>query len=126
MRHVTHKQHFKDPWTDPDPRREDFQAWLDAPENELEIVEVPPNSTLMVFGPKGVSDEEWDRMKAAAHARGERLPGEIEAEERLAAAQAEEEKDWTSEQKAKRAAERLAASEALDAKTVDADKSSAS
>jgi hypothetical protein len=114
MSDVTHKQHKRDPWTDPDPQPEDFEAWLDDPENELVVVEVPPNSTLVVFGPKGVSDEEWEARWTAAHARGERLPEEIEAEERLAADQAEEEKDWTPEQKAKRAAERLAASEALE------------
>jgi hypothetical protein len=114
MSDVTDKQQLRDPWTDPDPRPEDFEAWLDEHADELEWIEVPPNSTLVVMVPKGVSEEEWAERKAAARARGERLPEQTVAEEELAAAQAEEEKDWTPEQKAAREAERLAASEALE------------
>jgi hypothetical protein len=111
---VTDTKHKPDIWTDPDPQPEDVEAWFADPTNEYRTVHVPRNSTLVVFGPKGVSDEEWEARRTAAHARGERLPEEIEAEARLAAAQAEEEKDWTPEQKAAREAERSAAREALE------------
>jgi hypothetical protein len=71
-------------------------------------------SGFIFFIPDGVSWQEWKRRKAAAHARGEKLPEEIAFEEELAARRAAEENDWTPEQKAAREAERLAAREALE------------
>lgn len=114
MENVTDKKQKRDPWTDPDPQPEDFEEWFADPENEWVTVEIPPHSVSVVFIPDGVSVEEWEKRKASARARGERLPEQIAAEEELAAAQAAEEKDWTPEQKAARAAERLAAREALE------------
>jgi hypothetical protein len=114
MRNVTDKKQKRDPWTDPDPRKEDFDEWFADPENEWVTIKIPPNSGLFFLIPEGVSGEEWKRRKAAAHARGERLPEEIAEEEELAARRAAEEKDWTPEQKAARAAELLAAREALE------------
>ena len=114
MENVTDKQQKRDPWTDPDPQPEDFEEWFADPESEWVSVKVPPNSGLMIFIPDGVSYEEWEKRQAAAQARGEKLPEEVAAEEKLAAAQAVEEKDWTPEQKAAREAERLAAREALE------------
>jgi hypothetical protein len=114
MRNVTDKQQKVDIWTDPDPQPEDVEAWFADPENEWTSVDVPPNSGLIFFIPDGVSIKEWKRRKAAAHARGEKLPEEIAEEEELAARRAAEEKDWTPEQKAAREAERLAAREALE------------
>ncbi|MBS1879633.1 MAG: hypothetical protein JST31_08985 [Actinobacteria bacterium] len=114
MTDVTDKQQKRDPWTDPDPQPEDFEEWLADPENELITVKIPPNSGFIFPIPEGVTAEEWKRRKAAAHARGERLPEEIAEEEELAARRAAEEKDWTPEQKAAREAERLAAREALE------------
>ena len=114
MRDVTDKQQKFDPWTDPDLQPEDVEAWFADPKNEWVSVRIPPNSGLWIEIPDGVSDEDWEKRRAAAHARGEKLPEEITAEEELAAAQAAEEKDWTPEQKAAREAERLAAREALE------------
>jgi hypothetical protein len=114
MRNVTDKKQKRDPWTDPDPQPEEFEEWFADPENEWYSVPIPPNSMLWVEIPDGVSVEEWQERKAAARARGEKLPEQIAAEEELAVAQAAEEKDWTPEQKAARAAERLAAREALE------------
>lgn len=114
MENVTDKKQKRDPWTDPDPQPEDFEEWLADPENELVSVSIPPNSGFIFPIPNGVSAEEWKRRKAAAHARGEKLPEEIAEEEELAARRAAEEKDWTPEQKAARKAELLAAREALE------------
>lgn len=114
MNSVTDKKQKRDPWTDPDPQPEDFEEWFADHGNEWVTVEIPPNSTLWIEIPDGVSVGEWDERKATAHARGERLPEEIAAEEDLAARRAAEEKDWTPERKAAREAERLAAREALE------------
>lgn len=114
MGNVTDKKQKRDPWTDPDPQPEDFEKWFADPENEWVSVEIPPNSTLWIEIPDGVSEEEWDRRRAAARARGEQLPEEIVAEEELEAARAAEEEDWTPEQKVAREDERLAAREALE------------
>jgi hypothetical protein len=114
MRNVTDKKQKRDPWTDPDPQPEDFEEWFANPENEWVSVNVPPNSGFFFVIPEGVTAEEWARRKAAARARGERLPEEIAFEEELAARRAAEEKDWTPEQKVERAAERNAAREALE------------
>jgi hypothetical protein len=114
MGNVTDKQQKVDIWTDPDPQPEDVRAWFADPDNEWVSVEIPPNSMLWVEIPAGVSVEEWEERKAAARARGERLPEHVAAEEELEARCAVEEKDWTPEQKAARAAEREAAREALE------------
>jgi hypothetical protein len=114
MGNVTDKEQKRDPWTDPDPQPEDFEEWFANHENEWVTVKVPPNSGLWIEIPDGVSYEEWEKRRAAAHARGEKLPEEIAAEEELEAAQAAEEEGWTPEQKSAREAERLAAREALE------------
>lgn len=114
MKNVTEKQQRVDIWTDPDPQPEDVEAWFADPTNEWIEVKVPPNSTRWIEIPDGMSYEEWERRRAEAHARGEKLPEEIAADEELAAAQAAEEKDWSPGQKAVREAERLAAHEALE------------
>ena len=114
MGNVTDKKQKRDPWTDPDPQPEDFEKWFADPENEWVSVKIPLNSGFIFPVPVGMSIEEWRRRKAEAHARGEKLPEEIAEEEELAARRAAEEKDWTPEQKAARAAERLAAREALE------------
>jgi hypothetical protein len=114
MSNVTDKKQKRDPWTDPDPQPEDFEAWFADPENEWVTVKIPPNSGFIFPIPDGVSAEEWSRRKAAARAQGERLPELIAFEEEVAARRTAEEKDWTPEQKAAREAERLAAREALE------------
>lgn len=114
MKNVTDKKQKRDPWTDPDPQPEDFEEWLADPENELVTVKIPPNSGFIFPIPDGMSMKEWKRRKAAAHARGEKLPEEIAEEEELAARRAAEEKDWTPKQKAEREAELQAAREALE------------
>jgi hypothetical protein len=114
MGNVTDRQQKVDIWTDPDPQPEDVRAWFADPENEWVSVDIPPNSGFFFFVPDGLTIEEWRRRKAAAHARGEKLPEEIAEEEELATRRAAEERDWTPEQKAERKAELEAAREALE------------
>jgi hypothetical protein len=114
MRNVTDKKQKRDPWTDPDPRKEDFDEWFADPENEWVTVKIPPNSGFFFVIPEGVSIEEWKKRKAVARARGEKLPEETAYEEELAARRSAEEKDWTPEQKAARVAELHSAREALE------------
>lgn len=114
MGNVTDKKQARDPWTDPDPQPEGFEEWFADPENEWVTVKIPPNSGFFFPIPEGVSAEEWKKREAAAHARGEQPPELIAFEEDVAARRAAEERDWTPEQKAERAAERQAAREALE------------
>lgn len=114
MSDVTDTKQKFDPWTDPDPQPEDVEAWFADPENEWVTVTVPANTEVWVLIPDGVSVEEWAERKTAARARGEKLPEHIAAEEELAKRREAEEKDWSPEQKAKRAEERRVALEALE------------
>jgi hypothetical protein len=71
----------KDPWTDPDPGPEDFEEYLDSLKPE-DWIEVPAGTTKLIrIG--DMDADEWLEKCDAAHARGELLPEEIEADERL-------------------------------------------
>jgi hypothetical protein len=82
MRNVTDEQQRKsDPWIDhPDPGPEDFAEYIE--ELEPEDVEHFPddlNGRVIFIGDEDAND--WIKKRDAAHARGERLPEEIEADE---------------------------------------------
>ena len=100
MTDVTEAKQKYDPWTDSDPDPERTEAWFDDPANVWYSIHVPPNTSIFVVVPEGISADERDRRKAAALARDERR-------------RAEEEKDWSPEQKATREAERVTAEEAF-------------
>ena len=86
MGNVTDKQQKKwDPWIDhPDPGPEDFEEFLSDPDN-YEVHRFPgnPHARTVFIGDEDVND--WLKKRDAAHARGERLPEEIEADEAVEA-----------------------------------------
>jgi len=84
MRSVTDKQQKKwDPWIDhPDPGPEDFDEFLaEMGPEDTEYFPGNPNARVVFIDDDDEDVEAWLKKRAAAHARGERLPEEIEADE---------------------------------------------
>ena len=84
MKNVTDKQQERhlDPWNDhPDPRPEDFEPYLtEMRPGESEYFPGDTDARLILIdGDEDVND--WIKRRDAAHARGERLPEEIRADE---------------------------------------------
>jgi hypothetical protein len=82
MSDVTDTQQKKlDPWNDdPDPQPEDFDEYIaEMGPEDIECLPGDPNARVIFID--GDDEEEWLKKRAAAHARGERLPEEIEADE---------------------------------------------
>ncbi|HYC80939.1 MAG TPA: hypothetical protein VEB65_04075 [Solirubrobacterales bacterium] len=86
MSDVTDKQQEQwDPWVDhPDPGPDDFAPYLSEMKPEdVEHFPGNPHIRTIFIGDEDAND--WIRKRDAAHARGERLPEEIEADERVEA-----------------------------------------
>ena len=83
MSDVTDRQHAGlNPWVDhPDPGPEDFAPYF-AEMRPEEVEHFPPNPGLRFIFIGDEDPDGWIERRDAAHARGERLPEEIEADER--------------------------------------------